>query len=125
MQLCSPPAGSEGSCGLVPVAEGVLLPLRQGGQLWRGDEDRVLAALRFIRLDQPGFLRPVPVHLPRLDQSSKSSQTSKQSQQRSFKRLLEGFEEGKCSENSPKSDFQNDCWVLFSVTRTEIRSLTT
>lgn len=49
--------------GVVPVAERIFLPLRQRRQLWGCDEDGVLAALRLIRLYQPGVLRPVPVHL--------------------------------------------------------------
>lgn len=36
---------SEGSCQVVPVAERIFLPLRQRRQLWRCDEDGVLAAL--------------------------------------------------------------------------------
>lgn len=45
------------------VAQWILLPVRQRRQLrWR-DEDRVLAALGFINLYQPGLLRPVAVHL--------------------------------------------------------------
>lgn len=46
-----------------PVAQWIFLPLRQRRQLWRCDEDCVLAALGFIHLDQPGLLRPVAVHL--------------------------------------------------------------
>lgn len=60
--MCIPPR-SEVSCQAVPVAERILLPLRQRRQLWRCDEDGVLAALRFIGLYQPAFLWPVTVHL--------------------------------------------------------------
>lgn len=73
---------SEVSCQVVPVAERIFLPLRQRRQLWRCDEDGVLAALGLINFYQAGFLRPIAVHLQQqstlvfkcLDQLSDSSQ---------------------------------------------------
>lgn len=72
---------SEVSCRVVPVAEWIFLPVRQRRQLWRCDEDGVLAALGLISFYQAGFLRPITVHLQQqiilvfmcLDQLSGSS----------------------------------------------------
>lgn len=41
----------------------MFLPLRQRRQLWRCDEDRVLAALGLIGFYEPGLLGPLSIHL--------------------------------------------------------------
>lgn len=60
MCIC-PPSGV--TCQVVPVAERIFLPLGQRRQLWRCDEDGVLAALGLINFYQAGFLRPITIHL--------------------------------------------------------------